>query len=84
MKGINSTYRPDAGTVCLMSAEHEDNDEGYVYHESRILWRDDMFCVSQMRSNCWPVVHKWDHILCKPISALHEQPADRADKEDGR
>ena len=69
MKGKNSTYRPQPGTSFLISAEHEDNDDGYVFHETKMLWYDAMFCVTQV-DNCWPCVHKWDHIICKPNAGL--------------
>jgi len=65
MKGKNNTYRPDAGTVCQMSVPNEDDDAGYAYHETEILWSDDTFVVSKV-AGCWPVVHKWDHVICKP------------------
>lgn len=36
-------YRPNAGTVCLVSGAHCDNEDGYTWGEYEILWRDDVF-----------------------------------------
>lgn len=33
MKGKDSTYRPEAGTICQMSGPNEDDDAGYAYNE---------------------------------------------------
>lgn len=60
-KGDGHTYRPEAGTRCLFSAPHMDDENGYVYHEVAILWSDDVFVVTRLR-DCWPTIHKWEHV----------------------
>lgn len=70
MKGNpGNGFRPEAGTVCLVSGPNCDNADGYTYLEMEILWRDDVFVVFR-KPGCWPVVNKWDHVLCKPLSEL--------------
>ncbi len=65
-KGLYSIYRPKAGTTCLISGPNEDDDEGDVFHEATILWCDHEF-VTHRRAACWPVTHKWDHVICRPL-----------------
>ncbi len=65
-KGDGQTYRPEAGTRCLFSGPHMDDENGYVYHEVEVLWRDDLFVVYRV-DGCWPNVHKWEHVRAKPI-----------------
>ena len=62
MKGINSTYRPEAGTICLISGPNCDDDSGYLFDKFTLLWRNDIF-VLYGNESCWPNLHKWDHIL---------------------
>lgn len=66
MKGANSTFRPAAGTIVLASLPHEDDENGYRYFETKILWSDCVF-VAVQRGDNWPDVFKWDHIICKPV-----------------
>jgi len=66
MKGSNSTYRPEAGTTCLISPPHCDDDSGYVFGEYDILWKDDLF-VLYRKEGCWPNIEKWDHLIAKPL-----------------
>ncbi|WP_458788908.1 hypothetical protein [Dyella jiangningensis] len=72
-KGENCTYRPEAGTTCLISGEHCDNDEGYTYMEMEILWKDDLFVVYR-KPGCWPVISKWEHIIAKPLTETIKEP----------
>jgi hypothetical protein len=65
-KGTNSTYRPGVGITCLISGPNCDDDTGYVFGRMTILWYDDMF-VLYRQPGCWPVLNKWDHILCKSL-----------------
>ena len=65
-KGSKSTYRPEAGVRCLLSGPNEDDDSGYVFGETTILWRDDTF-VLYGTPGYWPVLHKWDHVIAKPL-----------------
>ena len=67
-KGANSTYRPEAGTLCLVSGPNCDDYDGYTFGQMDILWRDDIF-VLYRTEGCWPVLNKWDHVLCKPIES---------------
>lgn len=69
MKGENSTYRPAAGTRCLLSGSNMDDDKGYVFVETTILWSNAMFVLYGI-DGCWPVINKWDHILAKPIDTI--------------
>lgn len=72
-KGSNSTYRPDAGTVCLVSGPNCDNEEGYTFIEATILWRNDIF-VLYGRDGCWPNLSKWELIIAKPLATQERQP----------
>ena len=65
-KGDGCTYRPSAGTTCLISGPNCDNDEGYTYEEVEVLWTDEIFVIYRKRG-CWPVVNKWEHIRSKPL-----------------
>lgn len=65
-KGDGCTFRPDAGTTCLVSGPNCDDYDGYTYGEMEILWKDDLFVVCRT-VGCWPVVYKWEHIRCKPM-----------------
>lgn len=67
-KGASSDYRPPAGTTCLVSGPHCDDSEGYVFTEMTILWCNEIF-VLYGKDGCWPNLHKWDHVLCKPLVA---------------
>lgn len=67
MKGQHSTYRPDAGTRCLVSGPNEDDDGGYVFGEVEIVWRDETFVLYRKSPEFWPVLYKWDHVLAKPL-----------------
>lgn len=78
-KGDGQTYRPEAGTVCLFSGPHMDDENGYVYHECKILWRDDVFVVTQVR-DCWPTIQKWDHVRAKPMPASEIPPVQSEEK----
>lgn len=67
-KGAESTYRPPAGTICLVSGPNCDGDQGYVYGKMTILWCDDLF-VLYRADDCWPNLNKWAHVRCKPLGA---------------
>lgn len=67
-KGSHSTYRPDAGTRCLLSGPNEDDNTGYVFHETTILWRNDTFVLYGIEGY-WPVLNKWDHVRVKPLES---------------
>lgn len=66
-KGTHSTYRPSAGTICLISPPNSDDDKGYVFQEYEILWKDKTFVLYRQK-NCWPNLEKWEHILAKPLT----------------
>jgi hypothetical protein len=71
-KGAKSTYRPPAGTKCLISPPNCDDDDGYVFLEMEILWCDDLFVVYHSHG-CWPNVHKWEHIIAKPLPGAPQE-----------
>lgn len=66
MKGESSTFRPDVGERCLMSGPNMDDDDGYIFHETEVLWKDDKF-VLYGNKGMWPILNKWDHIIAKPL-----------------
>lgn len=66
-KGANSLYRPEVGWRCLVSGPNCDDSNGYTYAEMEVLWKDDTF-VAVRSHGCWPVVYKWEHIRCKPLT----------------
>ena len=61
MKGKDSTYRPPAGTVCLVSGPHADGFEVTTIH-----WATDIL-VLYGQPGLWPILTQWDLILCKPL-----------------
>lgn len=70
-KGAESTYRPPAGTRCLLSGPNEDDENGYVFSETTILWCDETF-VLYGNPGFWPQLYKWDHVIARVFSA--DQP----------
>ena len=60
-------YRPAAGARCLVSGPNCDDDSGYVFGETTILWSNDVF-VLYGNEGFWPVLHKWEHCLFRPLS----------------
>lgn len=66
MKGANSAYRPETGTVCLISPPNSDDGYGnYTFGEFEVLWTDELFILYR-KPGCWPRVDKWVHVICKP------------------
>jgi hypothetical protein len=63
-KGANSTFRPEAGTVCLVSGPNCDDENGFVFSEMTILWRNDIF-VLYGNEGFYPNLNRWDHVICK-------------------
>lgn len=59
-------FRPEAGTVCLVSGPNCDDADGYTWLQMTILWRNDIF-VLYGKDGFWPVLQKWDLILAKPL-----------------
>lgn len=80
MKGMNSFFRPEAGTRCLISGPNCDDDSGYVFLEMEILWRDDMFVVYRV-PGCWPNIHKWEQIIAKPLPSADPKLLIRVDPQ---
>jgi hypothetical protein len=66
MKGMNSFFRPEAGTRCLVSGPNCDNDDGYIFTEFDILWRNDTF-VLYGNTNCYPNLNRWEQVIAKPL-----------------
>ena len=71
-KGSRSTYRPAAGTVCEVSGPNCDDDSGYVFGKYEILWGNEIF-VLYGAPNCWPNLHKWEHVICRPIVVVPDE-----------
>lgn len=75
-KGSCSTYRPPAGTRCLISGPNEDDESGYVFGETVVLWQDETF-VLYGDKGFWPVLRKWEHIIAKPLCVAVETNKDQ-------
>lgn len=60
-------YRPVPGTRCEESGPHCDDDNGYTWKPTTILWSNDIF-VLYGNEGYWPVLHKWEHCLFRPLS----------------
>jgi hypothetical protein len=71
-KGANSEYRPDAEVVCMVSGPNCDDDNGFVFTEMTILWRNDVF-VLYGTDGCWPNLNRWEHVICRPLKAAAEK-----------
>ena len=67
MKGLNSKYRPEVGEACLISGPNCDNEDGYVFGEMELLWKDETF-VLYGSPGCWPNLTKWELIIAKPLN----------------
>jgi len=65
MKGKNSTYRPDVGERCLISGPNMDDEDGYVFYETEILWKNETF-VLHGNPGRWPNLNMWQQIIAKP------------------
>jgi hypothetical protein len=63
---VEPKYIPQVGEQCLVSGPNEDNDSGYVYGETTVLWLDDTF-VLYGKKGFWPVLNKLEHVLFKPL-----------------
>lgn len=68
---VEPQYRPTVGDACLVSGPNEDNDDGYVWSETVLLWSNGLF-VLYGREGFWPVLHKWEHVLFRPLGASEE------------
>lgn len=68
-KGANSAYRPAIGETCLVSGPNCDDANGYVFAEMDILWASEIF-VLYGRAGYWPNLNRWEHVWCKPLTAL--------------
>lgn len=66
MKGDQNTYRPEVGERCLISPPNCDDDNGYVFFEFEILWKNEKF-VLYGNPGRWPNLNKWDHISVKQL-----------------
>lgn len=67
MKGKGHKYRPRVGERCLISGPNCDDDDGYVFGEFEVLWKDDVFLLYG-KDGCWPNLSKWDLVIAKPLS----------------
>ena len=66
-KGLRGDgWRPATGDECLISGPNCDDDYGYTWMRMRVVWQDEIF-VLYRKNDCWPVLHKWEHVLAKPL-----------------
>ena len=68
-KGNENTFFPKAGQKCLFSGPNCDDENGYVFIEVEVLWSDDTFVITRI-PGCWPIVNKWEHIICKDVTGF--------------
>jgi hypothetical protein len=61
-----STYRPEAGNICEISALYSYDGHTRVFDQVEIVWANETF-VAYRKPGCLPNVHKWEHVICRPI-----------------
>lgn len=60
-------YFPATGEVCEVSGPNCDDANGYTWGETTVLWQNDIF-VLYGQPGFWPVLHKHEHVLFRPLS----------------
>jgi hypothetical protein len=65
---LNPAYFPSTGEVCEISGPNCDDDKGYTWGETTVLWQNEMF-VLYGKDGYWPVLHKHEHVLFRPLPA---------------
>ncbi len=65
---VNPAYFPSTGEVCEISGPNCDDDKGYTWGETTVLWQNETF-VLYGKAGCWPVLHKHEHVLFRPLPA---------------
>jgi len=63
---VNPAYFPSTGEVCEISGPNCDDDKGYTWGETTVLWQNEMF-VLYGKDGYWPVLHKHEHVLFRPL-----------------
>lgn len=73
LKGRRRTpaYFPSTGEVCEVSGPNCDDDSGYTWGKTTVLWQNEIF-VLYGSEGFWPVLHKHEHVLFRPITAAQE------------
>jgi hypothetical protein len=61
-------YFPATGEVCEVSGPNCDDANGYTWATTTVLWQSDIF-VLYGQPGFWPVLHKHEHVLFRPLSA---------------
>ncbi|MEJ5019266.1 MazG-like family protein [Ochrobactrum vermis] len=65
---VNPAYSPAIGEVCEISGPNCDDDKGYTWGETTVLWQNEMF-VLYGKAGYWPVLHKHEYVLFRPLPA---------------
>ncbi|MBY3162077.1 hypothetical protein HFO65_15695 [Rhizobium laguerreae] len=63
---VEPKYLPEVGTRCLVSGPNCDDDNGYVWSETTVLWINHIF-VLYGSEGYWPNLEKLEHVLFKPL-----------------
>ena len=65
MKGKNNTYRPEVGEIFEISGPNCEDENGYFFSETTLLWKNEKFCLYG-DNVCYPNLQRWEHIIAKP------------------
>ena len=65
---LSPQCRPDVGEACEVSGPNSDDDEGYVFAGTKLLWADDTFCLYG-NVGFYPVLNKWEHVIFRPLTS---------------
>lgn len=65
MKGKNS-YSPNIGERALISPPNSDDENGYLYQEYDVLWKDETFILFG-NEGFWPNLEKLEHVHIKQL-----------------
>lgn len=73
---VEPKYFPAVGDVCLVSGPNCDDENGYTWDETTLLWCNPIF-VLYGKEGFWPALHKWEHVLFKPRLASEAEGQER-------
>lgn len=62
-----NAYYPAANEVCEVSGPNCDDENGYTWAETTLLWSNDIF-VLYGSEGYWPTLHRRTHVIFRPAN----------------